>query len=135
MPRTAGYLDQMLAKTNFYIASVDPDVIKNRNPQPGEPDEFREVSYSSDRRMAPAIIIVLPTRPEHTRMLLLLGRHLTSITTMLVTLEGLKQVDEQWVRAGSPDAWEMVIEAEVFRDTILKFSTLACRPIPATFWK
>jgi len=135
MPRTAGYLNQMLAKTNFYIASVDPDVIKSRNPQPGEPDEFREVYYSSDRRTAPAIIIVLPARPEHTRMLLLLGRHLTSITTMLVTLQGLKQVDDQWIRAGSPDAWEMVIEAEIFRDTILKFSTLACRPIPATFWK
>jgi hypothetical protein len=135
MPRTAGYLDQMLAKTNFYIASVTPDVIKSRNPGPGEPEEFREVSYSSDRRMAPAIVVLLPARPEHTRMLLLLGRHLTSITSMLITLQGLKLVEEQWLKAGSPDAWEMVIEAEIYRDTILKFSALACRPIPATFWK
>jgi hypothetical protein len=135
MPRTAGYLDQVLAKTNFYIASVTPDVIKSRNPRPGEPAEYREVSYSSDRRTAPAIIILLPTRPEHTRMLLLLGRHLTSIASMLVTLEGLKLVDEQWARAGSPDAWEMVIQTEIYRDTILKFAALSCRPIPASFWK
>jgi hypothetical protein len=135
MPRTAGYLDQVLAKMNFYIASVTPDVIRSRNPRPGEAAEYREVSYSPDRRTAPAIIILLPTRPEHTRMLLLLGRHLTSLASMLVTLEGLKLVDEQWAKAGSPDAWEMVIQAEVYRDTILKLSALSCRPIPATFWK
>jgi len=135
MPRTAGYLDQVLAKMNFYIASVTPDVIRSRNPRPGEASEYREVSYSPDRRTAPAIIVLLPTRPEHTRMLLLLGRHLTSMASMLITLEGLKLVDDEWAKAGSPDAWEMVIQAEVYRDTILKYSTLACRPIPATFWK
>ncbi len=68
-------------------------------------------------------------------MMLLLGRHLTSITTMLVTLEGLKLVDDLWSKTGSPDAWEMVIQAEINQDTILKVSALACRPIPATFWK
>src|SRR5438477_4314600 len=35
MPRTAGYLNQMLEKTNFYIASVSPDVIRSGHPQPG----------------------------------------------------------------------------------------------------
>jgi hypothetical protein len=125
----------MLAKTNYYIASVDPDVIRSRNPLAGEPSEFREVAYSPQRITAPSIITVLPARPEHTRMLLLLGRHLTSISSMLVTLEGLKRIDEQWVKAGSPDAWEMVIEAEYFGDTVVKFSALTCRPIPTNFWK
>lgn len=135
MPRTAGYLNQMLEKTNFYIARVEPDIIKSRNPQPGEATEFREVAYSADRRVAPAIIMLLPARPEHTRMMLLLGRNLTSITSMLLTLEGLKQLDEQWAKIGSPDAFEMVIQAEIYRDTILKVTPLASKPIPATFWK
>lgn len=135
MPRTAGYLNQMLAKTNFYIASVNPDVIKSRHPGPGEPSEFHEVTLSSDRRLAPAIIILLPRRPEHTRMLLLLGRNLTSIASMLTTLQGLKILDDRWARSGSPEAWEMVMEAEVYRDTVLKLTTLACRPVPASFWK
>lgn len=134
MPRTAGYLNQMLEKTNFYIARVSPDVVRNRNPKPGEPAEFQEVSYSADRRIAPAIIILLPARPEHTRMLLLLGRNLTSITSVLVSLEGLKLLDEQWAKAGSPDAWELVIQAEIYRDTILKTTPVACRPIPSSFW-
>jgi hypothetical protein len=134
MPRTAGYLSQMLDRTNFYIARVSPDVVRNRHPLPGEPAEFQEVSYSADRRIAPAIIILLPPRPERTRMLLLLGRNLTSITSVLVSLEGLKLLDDQWAKSGSPDAWEIVIQAEIYRDTILKTTPVACRSIPATFW-
>lgn len=135
MPRTAGYLNKMLEKTNFYIARVSPDVVRNRDPKSGEPAEFQEVSYSADRRLAPAIIILLPARPEGTRMLMLLGRNLTSITSLLISLEGLKLVDEAWAKSGSPDAWEIVIQAEIYRDTVLKTTPVACRPIPATFWK
>ena len=47
LPRTAGYLNQMLEKTNFYIAQVSPDIIRNRKPSPGQPAEFQEVSYSA----------------------------------------------------------------------------------------
>ena len=135
MPRTAGYLNKMIERTNYYIARVDPDVVKSRNPRPGEPTEYREVAYSTDRRMEPAIVILLPARPEHTRMMLLLGRNLTSITSMLLTLEGLKSLDEQWTKIGSPDAFEMVIQAEIYRDTILRVAPLASRAIPSTFWK
>jgi hypothetical protein len=134
MPRTAGYLNKMLEKTNFYIAHVSPDVIRNRHPKPGEPAEFQEVSYSADRRIAPAIITLLPGRQEHTRMLMLLGRNLTSITSVLVSLEGLRLLDDAWTKSGSPDAWEMVIQADIYRDTILKTTPVACRPIAASFW-
>jgi hypothetical protein len=135
MPRTAGYLNKMMEKTNFYIERVSPDLIRSRAPNPGEPAEFREVAYSTDRRLAPAIIVMLPTRPERTRTLLLLGRNPTSISSMLLNLEGLKLIDEQWTKGGSPDAWEMVIQAEIYRDTVLKTTPVAFRPIPATFWK
>jgi len=135
MPRTASYLNQMLEKTNFFIAQVSPDIIRNRQPLPGEAAEFQEVPYSADRRLAPAIITLLPARPEGTRMLLLLGRNLTSLTSVLTSLEGLKLLDDQWKKSGSPDAWEMVIQAEIYRDTILKATPVALRPIPATFWK
>lgn len=135
MPRTATYLNQIVGKTNYYIDSVDPDLVRSRNPEPGEPAEYRETVYSSDRRISPAIITLLPTRQEHTRILLLLGRHLTTMSSMLSTPEGLKLIDEQWVKAGSPEAWEMVVQAEIYRDTILKFYALACKPIPSSFWK
>jgi hypothetical protein len=134
MPRTAGYLKNMLEKTNFYIERVSPDLIKSRSPKAGEPAEFQEVTYSADRRLAPAIVVLLPPRPEHTRMLLLLGRNLTSLTSMLLSVEGLKAVDGLWVKTGSPDAWEMVIQAEIFRDTVLKTTPVACHEISPSFW-
>jgi hypothetical protein len=135
MPRTAVYLDRLVKKTNFYIAQVEPDLVGNRNPKAGEPAEYREVDYSSDRKVFPAIIVLLPTRPEHTRSLLLMGRTLSSMTTMLLSLDGLKLLDEQWVKGGSPDSWEMVIEAEIYRDTVLKVWPVSFRAIPDTFWK
>ena len=78
---------------------------------------------------------MLPVRPERTRTLLLMGRNLTSMTSMLLNLEGLKLIDEYWTKGGSPEAWEMVIQAEVYRDTVLKTVPVAFRPIPASFWK
>lgn len=135
MPRTATYLNHILEKTNYYIASVEPDVVKSREPRQGEPAEFRETAYSSDRVTAPTIITMLPIRPEHTRVLLLLGRHLTTMSSMLVTPEGLRMIDEQWTKAGSPEAWEMVVQAELYRDTVLRFEISACRPVSTNFWK
>jgi hypothetical protein len=124
----------VLEKINFYIERVSPDLVRNRNPRPGEPAEFKEISYSADRRLAPAIIVLLPQRPEHTRMLLLLGRNLTSVTSMLVSLEGLRAIDDLCAKSGSPEAWEMVIQAEIYRDTVLKTTPVACRAIPPNFW-
>jgi hypothetical protein len=68
-------------------------------------------------------------------MLLLLGRNLTSITSMLLTGEGLRLLDDQWLKAGSPPAWEMVIEAEIYRDTVLRVFPVSCRAISPAFWK
>lgn len=135
MPRTAMYLDRLVAKTNFYIAQVQPDIVRNRNPISGEPSEYREISYSADRRVHPAIIIMLPVRPEGTRSLLLMGRLLGGITSMLLSSEGLKLLDEQWQNGGSPDGWEMVIHIEIYRDTVLKVVPVAFRSISPSFWR
>lgn len=135
MPRTATYLDGPMQKTNFYVAGVEPDVVGNRSPRAGEASEFREISYSADRRVDPAVMVFPPMRPEHTRSLILMGRTLTGMITMLMSSEGLQQLDDQWIKGGSPDAWEMVVEAEINRDTVLKVWPVAFRPLPADFWK
>lgn len=135
MPRTAVYLDQISGKLNFYIARVEPDIVANRNPLAGEEKDFREMDYSADRIRYPGIV-ALPPRPEHTRSLLLLGRSPGSIVAMLTSVEGLRLLDERWVKGGSPDAWEMVIQAETYRgDTIAKVTPVAFRAISPDFWK
>jgi hypothetical protein len=136
MPRTAVYLDQISKKLNFYIERVEPDIIGNRNPMTGEEKEFRQVDYSADRIRYPGIVALLPPRPEHTRSLLLLGRSPVSMATMLSSVDGLRALDEQWAKAGSPESWEMVIEADIYRgDTVAKLSPVSFRAISADFWK
>jgi hypothetical protein len=135
MPRTtAGYLDGIMEKTDFYLARVAPDVIRSRRPKPDEPLEFKETAYSADRRRYPAAIMFLPVRPEGTRTVLLLGRYLTGVTSMLVSVEGLTMIEAQLEQNGWPDAWELVVESEVYRDTLLKTRPVSFRAIPADFW-
>jgi len=135
MPRTAVYLGPISQKLNFYIERVEPDIIRNRAPRNGEPLEYKGMAYSADRIRFPGIIALLPPRPEHTRSLLLLGRSPVSMATMLSTSDGLRLIDEQCKKSGSPVAWEMVVEAEVYRgDTVVKIVPVAFRPIPAGFW-
>ena len=136
MPRTAAYLEHIAQKLNFYIERVEPDVIRNRNPLPGEAKEFVQVNYSADRIRYPGIIALLPPRPEHTRSLLLLGRSPAGLATLLSSIDGLRLLDEQWSKAGSPDAWEIVVEADTYRgDVFEKVAPVSFRPIPSDFWK
>jgi hypothetical protein len=135
MPRTAVYLNNISKKLNFYIERVEPDVIRNRRPLPGEQNEFNEVDYSADRIRFPGIIALLPPRPEHTLSLLLLGRSPVSMATMLSSSDGLRLLEEQWRKGGSPKAWEMVIEADVYRgDTVARVTPVAFRAISGDFW-
>jgi hypothetical protein len=135
MPRTtAGYLDRLLEKTTFYMAQADPDVIRSRNSAAAAPIEFRETSYSNDRRVYPAVIVFLPKRPEGTRCILVLGRYLTGAASMLLTADGLRTLEAEHEKAGSPDAWELVVESETYRDTLLRTHARAFRQIPANFW-
>jgi hypothetical protein len=136
MPRTAAYLDQISQKLDFYIERVEPDVIRDRKPRPGEQSEFRQIDYSADRIRYPGIIALLPPSAEHTRSLLLLGRSPLSMVTMLSSTDGLHLIDEQWKKGGSPDAWEMVIESDLYHgDTVARIVPVSFHGIAADFWK
>ena len=38
---------------------------------------------------------------------------------MLATQSGLDRLNEEWQKAGSPQAWEMVVQEEVNQNTVL----------------
>jgi len=74
-------------------------------------------------------------KARKTRSLLLIGNYPNGMTPLMISVEGLKQLEEQWIKGGSPEGWEMVIKAEILRDTALKAWPVAFRAIPADFWK
>jgi hypothetical protein len=129
------WVKQVLEKTNFYTQGADPTVVGNRSPRTGEAPEYREVDFSTDHKVVPELITLLPVRANGTRTLFLFGPNPTVFMSVLVSPDGLKLVDDQWKRAGSPESWEMVIQAETNGDTVLRLQPVAIRRIPASFWK
>ena len=131
VPRTTEYLKQLFDKTNFYHLTVDsPIVIKNRAPKPGEPAEFREKDYSTDHKIFPELVMLLPPRADGGRDLILFGFMPMALTSMLQSNEGLQLIDRQWKMTGSPDSWEMVVQAEMNGETVLKVWPVSMRAIP-----
>lgn len=136
VPRTTEYLKELCQKTNFYYSTLNsPVVVRNRNPKAGEPAEYREVDYSTGHRIFPELIIQLPARPDGGRNLILSGFVPMPVTSMLQSNAGLQAVDEAWRKSGSPDSWELLVNAEVDGETVINVSPVAMREIPATFWK
>ncbi len=130
---TSHRVGQILEKMNFSVTGYEPTVIKNKNPRPGEAAEYREVDYSNEHRVYPELMILLPPAANRARTLLLLGSQAMAFTSMLVSPEGLKAVDQYWTKGGSPDAWEMLIQAEVNGDTILRVTPIAIHAISGSF--
>jgi hypothetical protein len=135
IPRTTGYLEPFAKRLNFYMSGMSPDVVTNRHPNPREPAEFRQMTQAPDRSSHPAIIAVLPMRPEQkTRSIFLFGRVMYGITSILTSREGLAAVEAAWTATGSPDAWEMVIEADIEQNTVHKVRPVTLRAIAPDFW-
>ena len=124
-PRTMDRFEEALAKSNFQMTPSNPTLIINKHPAAGEPSEYRELIKSNQSRSTPGIVTLLPRTREGTRTLLLIGRFSTALVSLLLSSEGLEFVDQNWKQGGRPEAWEMVIQAEMQGDTILKVQPAA----------
>jgi len=131
---TSHRVNQILEKMNFSVTAYEPDVIKNKNPRNGEATEYREVDYSTAHKVFPELIILLPPVASRARTLLLLGSNAIAFTSMLTSSDGLKALDKFWSENGSPESWEMLINAEVNGETTLRVTPIAIHAISKNFW-
>ena len=117
--------------SNFEIEAPPgaPALIRNRHPKVGEPSQFGELIQSDDRITFSGIIALLPRSHEGTSSLLLIGRNPTALVSMLMSAEGLRRLEDRWNQEGQPDAWEMVVQAEMDRDTVLNIRPVGFRPM------
>jgi hypothetical protein len=131
---TGHRVTQILEKMNFSVIGYEPTVIKNKNPRQGEAAEYREADYSTEHKVVPELIILLPAMSNGARTLVLLGSNAMAFTSMLVAPEGLKVLEKYWSDAGSPDSWELLIQAEVNGETVLRVTPQAIHVIASNFW-
>jgi len=126
---------EILERTNFYVIEAEPTVMGNRHPAKGEVSEYREVDFSTEHNVVPELVTLLPVTSNGTRTLLLMGQNTSVFNLLLMSPDGLKLIDEQWMKAGSPESWEMVIQAEINGEKVLRLQPLAIRKIQVGFWK
>jgi hypothetical protein len=137
VPGTSRQLDELLAKTNFYAAVGSTSTVLNRRPLPGEPAQFRPVVQSAIRRTTPGIVAVLPGKAPGTRLLLIAGNFTYPLINALVTHAALQAVEGAWAKAGSPDFFEMVLNAEIEGrgNTVLRTWPEAIHAVNPSDWK
>jgi hypothetical protein len=120
-----------LSKMNFQLASHE-DSVENRSPFPGEPKRISQVSESEDRVIWPGVIAVLPGPNAHSHLLIIGGRQTSALVSFLTSTAGLSQLEQIWRRSGSPEFYELVVNAEVNGNntTPVRFWTVALHRVP-----
>jgi len=114
--------------SNFDIETA-PMLIRNHQPRAGEPAQYGDSVQSDDRISFSGIIALLPRSHEGTGSLLMIGRNPNALVSMMMSAEGLRSLEDRWRREGQPEAWEMVVQAEMNRDTVLNVRPVAFRSV------
>jgi hypothetical protein len=130
IPQSMDRIHDLLETTNFYIEVGGAGVVQNRKPKTGELKEYAEEAQSPRRRTTPGIIALLPRDGGAVRTLVLAGRNPTSLAWLLTSDEGLKVLEQERRRGGSPDYFEMAVEAEIDGDAVLKVWPVGFRQVP-----
>ena len=126
-PKNTGRFQSYLTKRNFEIIGMEPTVIRNLSPRPGEPTEFHQTAQSGQRIVSPGIIAVLPRSKEGTGTMIMIASNPAPLVSMLLSAAGLDLLDAHWNRAGRPDAWEMVVQSEMDGQTVLSVTPVGFR--------
>jgi hypothetical protein len=130
---TAGFSSRfrdLLDRTNF-IPIAKGDLVRNRNPLPGEPAEFVQRIESAKRRTVPGFVGVLPIGNRGNRVLAMIGVENQALGTCVTTPSCLAEIDTNWRKQGSPTFFEAVVESNVDAGRVLSTHPIAMRPFPS----
>jgi hypothetical protein len=117
------YLDRM----DFELGPHE-DFVRIKNPRAGEPELIKSVTESADRGIWPGVIALLPGRGGHTRLLILASRHTSALVSFLTSTNGLDQLARLWKAEGSPEYYEVAINAELSGRGLVRFWPVVLHP-------
>ncbi len=127
-PGTSDHLQNFLEGTNFYISPGTTGMVRNRRPNPGEPESFLETAQSDQRSLVPGLVSLVPGKGRGTKLLLLAGKNPASLVSYLVSPGGLEEIEKRFAATGKPAYFEAVIMAVVDGNSLLKARLAAFRP-------
>jgi len=118
-------------KTNFLVRPDGREVL-NRQPRAGEPERYSAIAVSTDRRIRPGLVALVPGEAAGSKVLLLLGHDTASLVVFLTSSSTLASLGQAWKNRGSPPYFEAVISGETQGQTVLKTYLTAFRVLPAS---
>ena len=105
--------------------------VENRSPAPGEPKTVSVISESPMRSVWPGVIAILPGPANQTHVLILSSRHTSALVSFLTSTSGLDELERMWKQKGSPEFYEVLLNAEMDDDMLVKFWIVALHPYSA----
>ncbi|MGH9840101.1 MAG: hypothetical protein ACREEM_15055 [Blastocatellia bacterium] len=126
IPATNAHIDEYLKQTNFHFQEGTDSLVINRQPLPGEPEQFLGSAQSGQRRTRPGIIALLPGKAAGTKLLVLAG-DTSSLVACLIASPSLDLLETQWRKHNSPAWFEAVLMPEVEGEKMLRVQPVAFR--------
>jgi hypothetical protein len=120
-------LKPYLERMDFELGPHE-DFVRIKNPRPGEPEVINSITESPDRGIWPGVIALLPGRGGHTRLLILASRHTSALVSFLTSTNGLDQLARLWKAQGSPEYYEVAINAELSGRGLVRFWPVVLHP-------
>ena len=117
------YLDRM----DFRLGDHET-YVRVGHPSPGEPPLIESYRESEERSVWPGVIAFLPGLNGRSHLLILAGRHTQSLVSVLTSTVGLERLSELWKAKGSPEFFEVIIDAEVSGRGLMRAWPLILHP-------
>lgn len=132
---TSKHLKQLMDKTNFSFLGAHTAVILNREPRSGEAIRYEETAQSTVRRTTFGLIGLFPGNAAGIRLLTLTARYSSLLASFLTSPASLQLLESAWKKEGSPEHFEVLVEAEMDGNNILKTWPVAIRRLHPSTWK
>jgi hypothetical protein len=117
------YLDRL----SFELGPHE-EYVEFRHRAAGEPKRLVTVRESAERSISPGVIALVPGSGGQTHLLVLASRNTSALVSLLTSTHGLEQLGTMWKSKGSPQYFEVAVNAEVSGRGLVRVWPVALHP-------
>jgi hypothetical protein len=117
------YLDRLSFELGPHEAYVE-----FRHPYQGEPKRLVTIQESPERCILPGVIAFIPSNGGQTHLLVLASRNTSALVSLLTSTHGLEQLGRMWKSKGSPQYFEVAVNAEQSGRGLVRVWPVALHP-------
>ncbi len=124
---TLAPLKPFLDRMDFRL-SAHETTVQVGHPSLGEPPVIENYPESVERSVWPGVVAFLPGLNGRSHLMILAGRHTKSLVSVLTSTVGLQELHKLWKTKGSPEFFEVVINAEMSGRDLLRAWPVTLHP-------